>query len=165
MAYLLDANVFIAAKNLHYGLDFCPAFWDWLVKQNAAGDLFSIDRVADEVLGVDDELSEWAKKRGPDFFLPPDARIFPSLSAVSDWASGQHYNDAAVSNFLQVADYFLVAHALAAKHVVVTHEIPSASTRRIKIPDACIGLGIKCMTPYAMLRRERARFILGPPIK
>ena len=30
MAYLLDANVFIAAKNLHYGFDFCPAFWDWL---------------------------------------------------------------------------------------------------------------------------------------
>ena len=27
MAYLLDANVFIQAKNLHYGLDFCPAFW------------------------------------------------------------------------------------------------------------------------------------------
>jgi hypothetical protein len=25
MAYLLDANVFIQAKNLHYGLDFCPA--------------------------------------------------------------------------------------------------------------------------------------------
>ncbi len=24
MAYLLDANVFIQAKNLHYGLDFCP---------------------------------------------------------------------------------------------------------------------------------------------
>jgi hypothetical protein len=28
--------------------------------------------------------------------------------------------------------------------------------------DACIGLGIKCMTPFEMLRRERARFILGP---
>ena len=27
MAYLLDANVFIAVNNLHYGLDFCPAFW------------------------------------------------------------------------------------------------------------------------------------------
>ena len=25
MAYLLDANVFIQAKNLHYGFDFCPA--------------------------------------------------------------------------------------------------------------------------------------------
>jgi len=25
-------------------------------------------------------------------------------------------------------------------------------------PDACLGLGIKFMTPYEMLRRERARF-------
>ena len=32
--YLLDANVFIQAKNLHYGFDFCPAFWDWLVDRN-----------------------------------------------------------------------------------------------------------------------------------
>lgn len=45
--------------------------------------------------------------------------------------------------------------------IVVTHEIPSASTRKIKIPDACIGLDVKCMTPYEMLRRERARFVLG----
>ena len=44
----------------------------------------------------------------------------------------------------------------------VCDEVPSASTRKIKIPDACIGLGIKCMTPFEMLRTERARFILGP---
>mgnify|MGYP006298525777 CR=1 FL=1 len=31
MAYLLDANVFIEAKNRYYGMDFCPAFWDWLL--------------------------------------------------------------------------------------------------------------------------------------
>jgi hypothetical protein len=43
----------------------------------------------------------------------------------------------------------------------VTHEVPAASPRKIKIPDACIGLGIKCMTPYEMLRVERARFVLG----
>ena len=36
MAYLLDANVFIQAKNLHYGLDFCPAFWEWLIVNNTA---------------------------------------------------------------------------------------------------------------------------------
>jgi hypothetical protein len=27
--------------------------------------------------------------------------------------------------------------------------------------DACIGLGIKCMTPFEMLHLEQARFILG----
>jgi hypothetical protein len=29
MPYLLDSNIFIQAKNLHYSFDFCPAFWDW----------------------------------------------------------------------------------------------------------------------------------------
>ncbi len=162
MAYLLDADVFIRAKNLHYGLDFCPAFWDWLVASNAARLVFSVEKVGDEVQAIADELSEWAEIRGPGFFLPPDATVFPALAAVSAWANGQHYEPSAVSTFLQVADYYLVAHAHAGKYTVVTHEIPSASTRKIKIPDACIGLGIKCMTPYEMLRREQARFVLGP---
>ena len=66
-----------------------------------------------------------------------------------------------MNTFLSVADYYLVAHALAHTYTVVTHEIASTSTKKIKIPDACIGLGVKCMTPYEMLRTERARFILG----
>jgi hypothetical protein len=162
MAYLLDADVFIRAKNLHYGLDFCPAFWEWLVEQNRAGRVFSIEKVGDEVQAVADELSVWAATLGEEFFLKPDATVFPALATVSRWANGQRYEPAAVSTFLQVADYYLVSHAHAGQHTVVTHEIPSASTRKIKIPDACIGLGIKCMTPFAMLRRERARFVLGP---
>jgi hypothetical protein len=162
MAYLLDADVFIRAKNLHYGLDFCPAFWEWLIAGNAAGRVFSIEKVGDEVKAVADELSEWADERGSGFFLRPDASVFPALGAVSTWANGAEYEPAAVSTFLQVADYYLVAHAHAGPYTVVTHEVPSASKRKIKIPDACIGLGIKCMTPYEMLRTERARFVLGP---
>lgn len=161
MAYMLDADVFIRAKNLHYGLDFCPAFWAWLIEENAARRLFSIEKVGDEVLAVADDLSAWAGDRGPTFFLPPDAAVFPSLAEVSRWATGQRYEQGAVNTFLQVADYYLVAQARAGTHIVVTHEIPSASTRKIKIPDACIGLGIKCMTPFEMLRKERARFVLG----
>ncbi len=46
MTYLLDANVFIQAKNLHYGFDFCPAFWDWLDDANNRGVVFSIELVA-----------------------------------------------------------------------------------------------------------------------
>ena len=161
MAYLLDANVFIAAKNLHYGLDFCPAFWEWLIAGNSAGSVFSIEKVGDEVQGVADELSEWAKARGDGFFLRPDPSAFPALAAVRPWANGNGYEPAAVSTFLQVADYYLVAQAQAGGHTVVTHEVPSASKRKIKIPDACIGLGIKFMTPFEMLRLERAKFILG----
>ena len=162
MAYLLDANVFIQAKNLYYGLDFCPAFWDWLIAHNVAGRVFSIEKVGDEVEAGGDELATWAADRGPGFFVKPDAAMLPALSKVSAWATGQHYEPAAVNTFLQIADYYLVAYALAHGHTVVTHEIASTSTKKIKIPNACIGLGIKCMTPFEMLRRERARFVLGP---
>jgi hypothetical protein len=161
MAYLLDADVFIRAKNLHYGFDFCPAFWEWLVERNGDGAVFSVEKVGDEVKAIADELSAWAAARGNGFFLRPDASVTPSLAAVSAWASGQGYEASAVSTFLQVADYYLVSQAHAGRHTVVTHEVPAASTRKIKIPDACIGLGIKCMTPYEMLRVERARFVLG----
>lgn len=162
MAYLLDANVFIQAKNLHYGMDFCPAFWDWLVENNASGLLFSIEKVGDEIEAGADELSGWARERGPAFFLKPDSRVIPDFQRVSDWAQSQSYEPAAINAFLQDPDYYLVAHALAHGHTVVTHEIVSASAKRIKIPNACIGLGIKCMTPFEMLRHERARFVLGP---
>ncbi|HVX98405.1 MAG TPA: DUF4411 family protein [Pseudorhodoplanes sp.] len=162
MAYLLDANVFIQAKNLHYGLDFCPAFWEWLIANNAGGNVFSIEKVGDEIAAGGDDLSDWAAQRGDGFFLKPDAALLPALGTVSAWANGQNYEPAAVNTFLQVADYYLVAHALAHGHTVVTHEIAAASTKRIKIPNACIGLNVKFMTPYEMLRHERARFILGP---
>ena len=111
MAYLLDANVFIAAKNLHYGLDFCPAFWDWLVAGNESERVFSVEKVGDEIQAIGDELSKWAAARGNGFFLPPEAAVFPTMAEVSAWANDQAYEPAAVSTFLQVADYYLVAQA------------------------------------------------------
>lgn len=110
---------------------------------------------------VADELADWIDQRDPSFFLPVDATLFPSLGRVSEWAIGNRYEQAAVSTFLLLADYYLIAQALAGGHTVVTHEVPSASTRKIKIPDACISLGINFVTPFQMLRTERARFILG----
>lgn len=162
MAYLLDANVFIQAKNLHYGLDFCPAFWEWLLTENNHGRVFSIEKVGDEIEAGADELADWAVARGADFFLPADAALLTTLGAVSGWVTQQHYEPAAVNTFLQVADYYLVAHALAHGHTVVTHEIPASSARKIKIPNVCIGMGVRCITPFEMLRHERARFVLGP---
>jgi len=160
--YLLDANALIQAKNLHYGFDFCPAFWDWLIAQNRAGKVASIEKVADELHAGEDELAAWADALGSDFFLTPDGAVVTGLRAVSDWASGNGYQPAAVATFLQVADYWLVAHALAHDCTVVTHEVPADTACKIKIPNACVGLGLRCITPYEMLRRERARFVLAP---
>ncbi|MFZ0430887.1 MAG: DUF4411 family protein, partial [Acidobacteriota bacterium] len=59
------------------------------------------------------------------------------------------------------ADYYLVAQALAGGYTAIAHEVPAASPRKVKIPDPCIGLGIKAMSPFEMLRKERARFVLA----
>ncbi|MEO0511672.1 MAG: DUF4411 family protein [Planctomycetota bacterium] len=167
MAYLLDANVFMSAKQLHYGFDFCPAFWDWLVRAHRTGKVFSIEKVSDEIQAGTDELSEWAADLDDGFFQEPDQGTLVALGTVSQWATnhafpnGQRYTPAAVSTYLQVGDYYLVAQALAGKHTVVTHEVPANTINKIKIPNACLALNVKYVTPYEMLRKEKARFVLG----
>ena len=44
---------------------------------------------------------------------------------------------------------------------LLTHEVPSTSTKQIKVPNVCLGIGVNCMTTYEMLRTERARFVLA----
>lgn len=161
MSYLLDADVFMSANNRHYGLDFCPAFWEWLTHNGNTGAVFSIDKVADEIEAGQDALSDWAKIHGQPLFRRTPPTLAPQFTLVSAWATGQQYTPAAINTFLQAADFYLIAHALAHQHVVVTHEVPSNSPARIKIPNACVGLGVRFLTPFQMLRIERARFVLG----
>jgi len=160
--YLLDANVFMSANRLHYGIDFCPAFWDWLKQRNAARQLYSIEAVKAEIGAGKDALATWAAALGTSFFLSPDSRVTATFSTVSTWASTQTYSSAAQAEFLAAADYYLVSHALAYKFVVVTQEVPApASKKRIKIPDVCNGLNVKWLSPFEMLRIEKASFVLA----
>ncbi|NOY24857.1 MAG: DUF4411 family protein [Oligoflexia bacterium] len=85
MGYLIDANVFIQAKNLQYGFDFCPAFWEWLITENSSGKVFSIERVGDELAAGADDLSVWAQARGSAFFRKPAPTLIPGLGQVSTW--------------------------------------------------------------------------------
>jgi len=68
------------------------------------------------------------------------AYLLASLAAVAEWVAGQSYRPAAVRAFLEDPDYYLVAHAHAHGHVVVTHEVPSDGVRQVKIPNVAIGM-------------------------
>ena len=160
MAFLLDSDVFIRAKNQHYGFDFCPAFWEWLERENRDARVFSVEKVEDELKVQEDELTEWAARLGTGFFLRPSQGTLPALGRVSEWVTTQQYSATAISVFLQAADYYLVGEALARGAVVVTHEVGANTANKVKIPNACISLGIKCVTPFEMLRLEHARFDL-----
>ena len=160
MAYLIDTNVLIEAKNRHYGFDFCPAFWTWLVDSNLRGRVFSIQRVRDELVQGDDELADWASELGEQFFLSPTEQMENSLQAIGEWADKEGFDSQVIEDFMHGADCYLVAQALADGFEVVTHEIFSTGRKRIKIPNACDAVGVKYLTSFQMLRRESARFVL-----
>lgn len=161
MAYLIDSDIFIAAKNLHYGMDFCPAFWEWLIEANHAGKVLSIEAVKDDLAEVGDELATWAKARDEGFFISPVESDLAALGQITQWINDHKvYTPAAKQTFLACSDYFVVSQALAGGHIVITHEKPENSVHRVKIPSVCVALKIKYMTCWQMLRTERARFVL-----
>ena len=158
--YVLDANIFIQYNRAHYGLDFVPAFWDWLDQAFAAGEVCSIQPIGAEIAAGKDDLTTWAATR-PGLFLPMDATCAPSLTALASWSSSGHFTPGAVNTFLASGDYPLVAYAAAHRHTVVTMEISEPLRKnKVKIPEACVAHRVPWMTPFSMLRAESARFVL-----
>ncbi len=157
--YLLDANVFIDAKNRYFAFDIVPAFWDWLVAQHRSGNAFTVQAVYDEIIGGGDDLAAWMKAQPASFRIPAGSADSVGLSTVSAWVNGAGFKPAAVSEFLAAADYFIVAQALTLGYTVVTHETPDpASKKRVKIPDACSAAGVAWVSPFTWLRNSGARF-------
>lgn len=160
MPYLLDSDVLMEARKRHYGFDICPGFWDWLDVQHQQGAVLSVEKVREEIGSGTDPLVAWAENRPAGFFATPDNKTQAAFATVSQWATSQNYTERAVSEFLSRADFYLVAHALAHSLTLVTHERAAATQNKVKIPNACDGLGVDFIDPFEMLRREGARFVL-----
>ena len=162
-----ELNLATGAARLHtgeellLGFDFVPAFWDWLLEANENGQVASVEKVADELRDGGDDLADWVTERDDAFFLAPDAAVVASLQVGSTWVTTRgSYDPAAIATFLQEsADYYLVGHAHAHQHVVVTHEVSSNSRKRVKIPDACAAMDVECTSAFEMLRASGVRFV------
>lgn len=159
--YLIDANVLIEAKNRYYAFDIAPGFWDWITGCHGAGRVFTVQRVYDEVVGAGDSLSTWVRALPASFRISTDSGDQPHLATLSQWASSRQYTQAAITDFLASADYFLVAQAARLGYTVVTHEIPAPTAqKRVKIPDACQAVGVPSTSPFEVMRAEGARLTL-----
>jgi hypothetical protein len=156
MAYLLDTNVFIEAKNHYYGFNICPGFWTWLDHAHAKGLILSIKQVRDELMGRQDRLTNWCKSRSKMFVDTNDEKTYEKLALLTSWVVG-NYADAAQAKFLGDADFILVGYADAYDHTVVTTEI-AASGKAVKIPNACKAMNVPWMNPFQMLEAEKTKF-------
>lgn len=85
-----------------------------------------------------------------------------SYSATTMSLQEMRYDQQAIANFSQKADYFLIALALQEQYTIVTQEarMQTIAPKRIKIPNVCEQLEIECIDITEFLRRERAIFVL-----
>lgn len=163
MAYLLDTGVFVQAKNFHYSFGICPGFWQWLDQAHEKGFVLSISDCLKELAEKEDELSHWAKVRKKLFRKSEDEKAFESAKLLSGWVQS-HFSQEAQNKFFADADFMLVAYAHAHNLTAVSHETFQRDCARVKIPNACAALGVDCITPFQMLAKSGARFVLdsGP---
>ncbi len=153
--YILDANIFMEAKNRYYAFNLCPGFWDSLLHHNSMGNLESIDRVRKELLEGKDNLATWSKK-SPDLFASTDSKfVLADYGAIIQWAQSQErFNDAAKSEFASGVDAWVIAYAKANNAIVATQEVSAPKSRKdVKIPDVCNHFNIKCTNTFDMLQK------------
>lgn len=160
--YVLDTDVLIDAKKRYYGFDFCPAFWEWLRLNNRHGVVESVLSVAEEIqnYAVEDELTKWATSiQTQNFFVRPSQEVYVAYTRVTEWTMTTQHEEHARQDFLNKADSWVIAHAIAHQRVVVTLEGERRRKSKIKIPVACEALGIDCIETFEMLREAKACFI------
>lgn len=161
--YVLDANVFIEAKNRYYGFEICPGFWTSLVDLNNKKLLFCIDRIRDELVAQNDDIKDWVENRSPETFFKQtqDQNVFGSFQAMVNWVYSQsQFVQAAKTEFASVADGWLLAYAHANGMTVVTHEefAPQAK-RKVPMPNVCLEFGIQYVNTFEMLADLKVKFI------
>ncbi|NOX14994.1 MAG: DUF4411 family protein [Epsilonproteobacteria bacterium] len=166
MTYLLDANILIQAKNLHYGMDFCPAFWDFIEENSTNSIIASVDMIYTELTNGNDELADWVKDKKDDitFFSSADENTQNQFGEIANFVNNNGFSENEITRFLGGADPWLIAKAAVLEEAtIVTHEtlIVSATIRKVKIPNICEQFGVSYMDPFDMIRELNGKFELA----
>lgn len=152
MTHLFDSNSFMEAARLYYHPDVAPGYWEWLVSDPMRQHIASVPAVYEEITTGEGELVDWAKETAPDdFWRPITADTLRAAGELSAWAAdpARTYKQAAVDEFLDSCDYWLIAEAKASGLTVVTREVSEPNSRKkVKIPDVCRAFGIDCAQPF-----------------
>jgi len=162
--YILDSDVFIAAKNSYYAFTICPGFWDSLIHHHEEGNVYSIDKVRGELLAgrKTEDLVQWVKNNVPsEFFInTEDENVISAYEEVMLWAQrNPQYFDQAKAKFATEADGWLAAYAMVHDVIVVTNEQPRPQSRnRILLPDVCVQFNITNKDTFMMLKELDVRY-------
>ena len=167
MAYWLDADTLITAKNSIYAFEINTTLWAWFDTQLTAKIVRSPERVFREIMSFkkEDPLKQWVSARKSEgMCVEPDKRVSEGLRMIANHLYTTtiinpktrkpmlRYKPAQAEVFGRGADAFVIAHAMADKGTVVTFEsdkFPDA--QRIRIPDICAHFEVPCINLRQLL--------------
>jgi len=165
-AYVLDSDVFIAAKNAYYAFDICPGFWESIVQSHQYDRVRSIDRIKAELLAGQpkEDLVVWVKQTVPaGFFHGTQSKpVLDAYAEIALWVQrSTQYLDRAKAKFATEADGWLVAYSMVHGTTVVTNEQPRPDSRsRVLLPDVCRQFKVPSKDTFTMLRSLAVRLDL-----
>ncbi|HDD44544.1 MAG TPA: DUF4411 family protein [Candidatus Desulfofervidus auxilii] len=138
--FLFDANAFITPFNIYYHPEIAPGFWLKLKNYFETRNFYTIKKVYEEILEKEDRLSNWMKELPSQKILDSenDAKVMEKYGELSDFLLQEYESEEEVEAFLESADAYLIAHAMADEEVViVTFEKYSNSPTTPNIPAVC----------------------------
>ena len=162
--FIMDADVFISAKNQYYAFEICPGFWKSLIRHGRVGNIRSIDRIRNELLAgrKTEDLVQWVTNDLPaDFFLETSTEeVISSYEDIMLWVQRHpRYFDRAKAKFATEADGWLAAYAITHGATVVTNEQPRPESRnRVLLPDLCTQFDVTYKDTFFMLKELTIRF-------
>jgi hypothetical protein len=162
MAYLMDSNAFIQAKNQFYRFSFCPGYWDWIAQEHGAGRLFSVEKVEEELKERADELSEWAQNTAPaGFFVAPSLQVATTQAVIARWVNAQPFAQDEKVRFLGGTDPWLIAEAIDSGRTIITFEqLVPANSSKVKIPNVAANFGAQWASLYDAIELSGAQLRL-----
>ena len=154
--YLLDTSVIIEASKRYYHPEIAPNFWDSLAARSKTGLIGSINEVRAEIDPRNEFLTCWAENDFTQLESTDNIDTLDRYRKLIEWSTNQtHFDVKAKAKFASknIADAWLVAHAMVIGCTVVTEEVFNDQIKRsIPIPNACKAFGVKCLNTFEMLR-------------
>lgn len=150
--YVVDTCALTWAFREAYPFEVAPAFWKNLQNGIESGRIISSVMVMKEIQRKDDDLHEWCKTV-PSFFSDMTQEILNKAKDVVQTCPTM------INPFSEKdgADPFLIAMAWASNGTVVTQEQSASGRKKLKIPDVCDRLKIKCVPVLQMMKELQWR--------
>lgn len=159
MAYILDSNIFIQAKNLTYPFNTFDGFWDWISSEIKIENIILCRPVYNELKDQRDDLAKWITGfsnlvKEPKGSVKAEYHLF--LKNISNYVYNQYPSSYKV--FFDGADPYIIAFALASHNTIVTHEKNQPECQRPKIPVISSHFGAQTISLLDLFKALHPKF-------